>query len=77
VPRRRALASDDELSRAIRLAREAGTRPAPDRRRALGLLARLLHDRPQRRTATDLAWARPEPQPEAVEALVHDVEQAR
>jgi hypothetical protein len=66
----------DELERALRLAREAESRPPPDRRRALGLLARVLRARarPLSGTASDLAWARPEPEPEAVSTFVTDVE---
>lgn len=66
----------DELERALRLAREAESRPPPDRRRALGLLARVLRARarPLSGTASDLAWARPEPEPEAVATVVADVE---
>jgi hypothetical protein len=66
----------DELERALRLAREAESRPPPDRRRALGLLARVLRARarPLSGTASDLAWARPEPEPEAVATFVTDVE---
>ena len=43
--RSRVAAPADELERALRLAREAETRPPPDRRRALGLLARVLRAR--------------------------------
>jgi hypothetical protein len=66
----------DELERALRLAREAESRPPPDRRRALGLLARVLRARarPLSGTASDLAWARPEPEPAAVASFVTDVE---
>ena len=66
----------DEFARAVRLAREAGARPDPDRRRALGLLARLLDDRDRRlaESARDLAWAEPAPDREALAALVVDVE---
>jgi hypothetical protein len=65
-----------ELERALRLAREAEARPPADRRRALGLLARLLdaRDRGLSGTASDLAWARPEPKRESLAALVSDVE---
>ena len=61
----------DELERALRLAREAETRPPPDRRRALGLLARVLdaRDRPLSGTASELAWAKPEPEREALPTL--------
>jgi len=66
----------DELALALRLAREAEARPAPDRRRAVGLLARVLRarDAPLAVAARDLAWARPQPEPDALEALVGDVE---
>jgi hypothetical protein len=75
--RRRGTPQTDELERALRLAREAESRPPPDRRRALGLLARVLRARarPLSGTASDLAWARPEPEPEAVATFVTDVEQ--
>jgi hypothetical protein len=64
----------DELTRALRLVREAEQRPAPDRRRALGLLARLLHG-DLGANANDLAWSAPAPEPPAVDALVSRVEQ--
>jgi hypothetical protein len=66
----------DELERALRLAREAENRPPPDRRRALGLLARVLRSRarPLSGTASDLAWSRPEPASDAVASFVTDVE---
>jgi hypothetical protein len=74
--RRRPEAEGDELARALRLVREAEQRPAADRRRALGLLARLLRPRHDTlgRTASDLAWSRPTPETPAVDALVVDVE---
>jgi hypothetical protein len=72
--RRRSRATEtDELARALRLVREAEDRPVPDRRRALGLLARLLHSR----EANDLAWAAPAPEPQAIEELVTSVERER
>jgi hypothetical protein len=66
-----------ELERALRLAREAESRPAPDRRRALGLLARLLDRRDTRLAAeaSGLAWAKPQPKPEAMSGLVAEIEQ--
>jgi hypothetical protein len=67
----------DELERALRLAREAERRPPPDRRRAAGLLARLLGDAPLAGSASDLAWAEPPPEPEALESLVGKVERGR
>ncbi len=65
-----------ELERALRLAREAEARPTADRRRALGLLARLLDKRNRRLagTASDLAWTRPDPDRESLASLVSDVE---
>ena len=63
----------DELARALRLAREAEGRPAPDKRRALGLLARLL-GKPLATEASDLAWRRPPPERESLHALVSEVE---
>jgi hypothetical protein len=74
--RRHAEPEVDELERALRLAREAENRPPPDRRRALGLLARLLDPRDRRLsgTASDLAWAEPEPERTAVATFVADVE---
>jgi hypothetical protein len=69
----------DELARALRLAREAEVRPAPDRRRAIALLARLLRNREGRlgAAASDLAWSEPAPDPQAIAALVADVERER
>jgi len=75
--RRGRAAAGGELARALRLAHEAESRPAPDRRRALGLLARVLEGRDRRlaSAASDLAWARPHPGTEAVSSLVSEVEQ--
>jgi hypothetical protein len=69
----------DQFERALRLAREAEARPAPDRRRAAGLLARLLDERHARLagSASELAWARPHPEAGALESLVGDVERER
>jgi hypothetical protein len=74
--RRRAVPAADELERALRLARAAEARPAPDRRRALGLLARLLGGRDRRLSgaASELAWARPEPEGTTLATFVADVE---
>jgi hypothetical protein len=74
--RGRAAPAEEALSRALRLAREAEARPAPDRRRALGLLARLLKTRDGRLAsdASGLAWSRPAPEPDALAAIVGDVE---
>jgi hypothetical protein len=77
--RRRRGARTDQFERALRLAREAEARPAPDRRRAAGLLARLLDERhaPLAGSATELAWAKPQPEPEALESLVGEAERER
>jgi hypothetical protein len=65
-----------EFERALRLARDAESRPPVDRRRALGLLARLLDKRNRRLagTASDLAWARPDPERDSLATFVSDVE---
>jgi hypothetical protein len=64
------------LERAIALAREAEGRPAPDRRRALGLLADTLGSRNPRLAgaADELAWSAPAPTTDAVGELVSEVE---
>jgi hypothetical protein len=69
----------DDLERALRLAREAERRPPPDRRRAAGLLARVLggRDAALAAEASDLAWAESQPRPEALEALVGEIERER
>lgn len=76
--RTRAVPEGDALARALRLAREAESRLPPDRRRAAGLLARLLRERGERLAgaASDLAWAPPQPEAGALEGLVSDVERA-
>jgi len=77
--RRGRTAPADELERALRLAREAERRPPPDRRRAAGLLARLLgaRDAALAGNASELAWAEPQPEPDALESLVGEVERGR
>jgi hypothetical protein len=64
------------LDRALALAREAERRPPPDRRRALGLLARLLGTRNRRLAdaAEKLAWSASAPPPTALAELVAQVE---
>jgi hypothetical protein len=68
----------DPLARALALVRAARTRPGPDRRRALGLLARAVRARsgrdPVARDAADLAWSKPEPQAEAMTQVADRVE---
>src|SRR4051812_2280326 len=65
------------LERALALARDAEHRPAPDRRRALELLARLLGSRAPNLAdeAEQLAWSKPVPTPDALEGLVAAVEE--
>jgi hypothetical protein len=63
-----------EIERALLLAREAESRPPPDRRRALGLLARLLGNERLAGTARDLAWSAPAPSPDDLSELVTQVE---
>jgi hypothetical protein len=67
----------DELERAIAYAREARARPPEDRRKAAGLLARLLGMRhePLAGSAERLAWSRPAPTPDALGELVTTTEQ--
>lgn len=77
--RRRRPLDGDELSRALRLVREAEARPVTDRRRALALLARLLQGRDGAlgRTARDLAWSRRAPEQPPVDELVARIERGR
>jgi hypothetical protein len=62
------------LQRALDLVRASEGRDAAERRRALDVLARTLGPDAHARSALDLAWSRPDPQPARVEALVDDVE---
>ncbi len=64
--------SVDRLRRALRLVRESAGRPPPDRRRALDNLAATLGATPPAEQATQLAWARPEPEPDATLALADE-----
>jgi hypothetical protein len=75
VRRRRAVDTRNELDRALALVREAEARPTPDRRRAVGLLARVLrtHDVPLAHDAGELAWSRPAPAPDELDALADRV----
>jgi hypothetical protein len=73
--RRRTSDMRDELERALALVREAETRSPEDRRRAVGLLARLLGQRNDRLApdAGDLAWSEPKPAPDELAALAERV----
>jgi len=67
----------DPLARAIRLVRESAGRSTADRRRAAGLLARVLAERgtaPLARRAAALAWSAPPPAPSAAELLARAAE---
>jgi hypothetical protein len=68
---RRSPPAADELELALLRLRQAEAGPAPDRRRAVGLLARLLgaRARPLAGAASELAWSEPTPEPEALSAL--------
>jgi hypothetical protein len=74
--RRRREARLSDIERALAFAREAEARPPADRRRALGLLARLLARRDDRLAgaARDLAWSEPTPTSDALSELVTRVE---
>jgi hypothetical protein len=76
VRRRRSLDRRSELERAVDFVRDALSRPPPDRRRALGLLARVLsrRDAPLSAAADELAWSKPEPVPERMAELAERVE---
>jgi hypothetical protein len=65
------------LERALALARDAERRPASDRRRALGLLARVLGPRDLQLAdeAEHLAWSAPAPTPVALADLIAEVEE--
>jgi len=66
-----------ELERALALVRSAEARSAEDRRRAVGLVARLLarRDRALSGTGDDLAWSRPPPSGESAARFADEVEQ--
>ena len=63
----------DRLRRALRLVRESAARAPGDRRRALDHLADTLGDVQPAERATRLAWARPEPEPDATRAIADEV----
>ena len=70
------LAALSPLERALVYARDAERRGPVERRKALGLLARVLGGREEQLagTASELAWSPQRPSPEQVESLVGDVE---
>jgi hypothetical protein len=72
-------AATDSLERALALVQAARSRSPADRRRALGLLARVLRRNGAAATgqaAADLAWSEPEPDPARMTHLVERVEGA-
>jgi hypothetical protein len=76
VRRRHAAAEADQLEIALRQVRQSESRPAPDRRRALGQLARILDRRglDLADTTNDLAWSQPAPTTEGVSELAGRIE---
>jgi hypothetical protein len=73
--RRRREVAMSELERALLLARQAERRSPADRRRAVGLLARVLGVREEGLAgeASTLAWSAPEPTSDSVSSLVDDI----
>jgi energy-converting hydrogenase Eha subunit A len=76
VRRRRRTDQRSEVAFALELVREAASRPPEDRRRAVGLLARVLrrNDDQLAATADNIAWSRPKPTPEGLAALADRVD---
>jgi hypothetical protein len=76
VRRRRKADLRSDVAFALELVRAAASRPPEDRRRAVGLLARVLRRRDEQlaKTAGDLAWSRPKPTPEGLTALADRVD---
>jgi len=76
VRRRRETAEADQLDVALRQVRESESRTAPDRRRALGHLARILDRRglDHVEATNDLAWSRPAPTTDGVSELAGRIE---
>ena len=72
---RSTVAQRSALERALALVRDAESRPPADRRRAVGLLARVLRRRDEQLAgaADDLAWSEPAPAPDDLAALVDKV----
>jgi hypothetical protein len=75
--RRRPARRLDALERALALTRDSQNQPVAQRRRSLGLLARLLDHGPLCTTARDLAWSEHQPEPDELEALVSEIERGR
>jgi hypothetical protein len=76
---RRADEQLDPLARALALLRASLTRSGPDRRRALGLVARTLRRKGEAgvgQAASDLAWSEPEPDPARIVALAERIDGA-
>ncbi len=70
------IAALSPLERALIYAREAEQRDPADRRKALGLLSRVLGERAETLadSAAELAWSPRRPSPEQVQSLVGDIE---
>jgi hypothetical protein len=62
------------LQRALALARASVGRSSDDRRRALDLLGTTLEPKPEAHDVLALAWSRPEPEPQRVQAIVDRLE---
>jgi hypothetical protein len=80
-PRRREADPErvDSLAHALALVAAARSRSPSDRRRALGLLARILRMRgaaEESQAAADLAWSEPDPVPAGMDLLVERIERA-
>jgi hypothetical protein len=76
VRSRRTPGDVDQLREALRYLRESEARQAPDRRRALNLLARVLERRGHEHASasSSLAWSRPAPTPERAAELAAQIE---
>ena len=66
----------NDIELALALVRDAKSRTPADRRRAVGLLARVLghRDEPLAHAAGELAWSEPTPAPDELAALADQVD---
>jgi hypothetical protein len=76
---RRRPAGVDQLAEALRYLHESRSRPAPDRRRAIGMLARVLERRGHEHAdvSNDLAWSRTAPSADSAADLAAQIEGGR